>query len=172
LTQPAGRGHDPTRRAWSRPYPHGVVTTLPAWRGHDPTAGSSFLDCALVAVPIGTAPAAAAVAPACAAVAAVTAATLLPRLQYLSLLPLSVLPLPWLSLLLLLLLATTVICTILLARQPAEWHFVRNSAAQPRLKTNDSKIIKNSRFISSSFRRRHTTGTHRKWAKIRSKLHL
>ena len=62
---------------------------------------SSSLDCALVAVPMGTAPAAAAVAPACAAAAAVTAATLL---QYLSLLPLSVLQLPWLSLLLLLLL--------------------------------------------------------------------
>jgi hypothetical protein len=53
-------------------------------------------------VPVGTAPAAADVATACGAVAAGTAAALLPWLQHLSLLHLSVLPSRWLSLLLLL----------------------------------------------------------------------
>ncbi len=55
----------------------------------------------VVAVPTGTALAAAAVASACTAVVAASVATLLPLLLYLSLLPQSVLLSPWLSLLLL-----------------------------------------------------------------------
>ncbi len=55
-------------------------------------AGTSFLDLGLVAVPMGTSPAAAVVAIACAAVVAATATALLPLLLYLLLLHLSVLP--------------------------------------------------------------------------------
>ena len=65
-------------------------------------AGPSLLDSASAAAAIGAVAAAAAVAAACAAGAAATAAAMI-QPPYLSLLPISMLPLPWLSLLLLLL---------------------------------------------------------------------
>ena len=67
-------------------------------------AGPSLLDSASAAAAIGAAAAAAAVAAACAAGAAATAAAMI-QPPYLSLLPISMLPLPWWSLLLLLLLS-------------------------------------------------------------------
>ena len=66
-------------------------------------AGPSLLDSASAAAAIGAVAAAAAVAAACAAGAAATAAAMI-QPPYMSLLPISMLPLPWRSLLLLLLL--------------------------------------------------------------------
>ncbi len=74
-----------------------------------------------MAVPTGTALAAAAVASACAAVAAASVATLLPLLLYLSLLPPSVLLSPWLSLLLLQLPSLPLLLLLPLPLLPLLW---------------------------------------------------